>query len=168
MNKQQYFSWRRSWRRGPVKVYLLCLFWAALLAVAQDRQLRPLVGEELASVNLRFLLRGPKPPSPEIVILAIDERSYVADTFRDDEDILRRCPELRLLDRYPFKRRVYAAAIQRLHEAGAKVIGLDLLFLQPTDDDNDQPLQSAIERYRNQIVIGCNFSDEGRELGEPP
>jgi adenylate cyclase len=149
-------------------VYLLCLFWAALLAVAQDRQLRPLVGEELASVNLRFLLRGPMLPSPEIVILAIDERSYVADTFRDDEEILRRCPDLGLLDRFPFKRRVYASAMQRLHEAGAKVIALDLLFLQPTSKDEDQWLQSAIERYRDQVVIGCNFSDEGRKLGEPP
>jgi len=165
MNGGRLQFWRRSWRRGKAKVYLLCLLWAALVTVAHDWPFRPLLDEELACVNRLFLWRGPKPPAPEIVILGIDQESNTSDTF--DEETFQHCPDLRLLYSFPYKRRAYARAIERLRGAGAKVIALDLLFLQPTCEDEDQPLQSSIESNRSQVVIATNFRDGGRELATP-
>ncbi len=142
---------------------LLCLLWAVVVLVGQLYPFQPLVRQELATLDFRFRQRGARPPAPEIVILAIDQRSMVADTFSAEE--LAANPQLALLRAYPFPRRVYAEAIQRLCDAGAKVVAFDLLFLSPKDDD---PLLSkAIGKYHDRVVIGSNFSDDGRQLMEP-
>jgi len=98
-------------------------------------------------------------------MVGIDQESNTSDTF--DEGTFQRCPDLRLLYTFPFKRSAYARAIERLRKVGAKVIALDLLFLQPTCEDEDQSLQAAIESNRNQVVIVTNFRDRGRELAIP-
>ena len=46
---------------------------------------------------------------------------------------------------WPFDRRVIAIAIKRINDFGAAVIGLDLLFLHPKNDEEDLPLANAIK-----------------------
>lgn len=159
---------KRLWQSGRVRVFASGVLWAVVMIVAYQRQLPILVRNELATVDARFRLRGIQSPAPEIVILGINEQSYAADLFRDDEDILRRCPDLRLLTKFPFDRRAYASAIRRLHSAGAKVVALDLMFLQPAlDPSQDDEFKIAIERFHKQLVIGSNFSNERKQLDIP-
>lgn len=63
------------------------------------------------SLGWRFELRGPLPPPPSIVIVAIDDATLAA------------------LQRWPLPRGVLADAVNRLTRAGAAVVGLDLLLL---------------------------------------
>ena len=70
-------------------------------------------GVETASLDLRFRLRGVKQPGPETVLVLVDDASLAA------------------FGRWPFSRRVFAKAVERLHSAGAKVIAFDILFSEP-------------------------------------
>jgi len=155
-------SVKRFWReRG--QLYILCLVWAAAVAAAQFGGVSLLFKQELASINYRFHLRGIKPPAPEIVVLAIDQRSIVTDTFSEEE--LRQMPALAALKTFPFPRTVYAEAIQRLCDAGARVVAIDMLFQSPKNED--LVLRSAVERYRDRVVLGSNFSADGTQLMQP-
>jgi len=69
-------------------------------------------GLETASLDLRFRLRGTKPPGAETVIVLVDDRS------------------LTKLGRWPLSRRLFAKAVERLDRAGARVIAFDLLFAE--------------------------------------
>ena len=63
-----------------------------------------------------FTLRGPLPPPEPIVIVAIDEPS-MAEIGRQ----------------WPWPRSLHAQLIQKLNKAGARVIGFDILFAEPSD-----------------------------------
>ena len=65
------------------------------------------------TLNWRFRLRGPIAPPPTAAVIAIDDAT------------------LARLKRWPLPRRVLADATTRLAAAGAKVIGIDLLLLEP-------------------------------------
>ena len=64
------------------------------------------------------------PPPDDIVIVAIDDKS------------------LRKLGQWPWPRALHAELVTRLSEAGARVIGLDIMFSEPGTDD--RALASAI------------------------
>ena len=150
------------WKTSTGKLYGLCLLWALLVAGAWQVGLTRLVRQELTTVDFRYRLRGQQPVAPEIILLTIDQRSLVADEFTPAE--LQANPQLAELASFPFPRRVYAAAIDRLIEAGAQVVGIDLLFLAPKDDE---ALQAALARHHRRVVLGSNFSDDGRQLMAP-
>src|SRR5262245_14274310 len=65
---------------------------------------------ELLASDLRFRIRGPMTPGPEVVIAAIDEQSV-------DE-----------LGRWPWPYAVQAQLIHRLTAYGAAAIGYDVVF----------------------------------------
>jgi adenylate cyclase len=72
-------------------------------------------GLETASLDLRFRLRGVRPPGPEVTIILIDDRS------------------LESLGRWPLSRALFARALEVLDHARAKVVAFDLLFTEPDD-----------------------------------
>ena len=76
----------------------------------------PLIrGLETASLDLRFRLRGVRPPGSEVVVILVDDRS------------------LESLGRWPFSRALFARALAMLDQAGAKVVAFDFLFTEPDD-----------------------------------
>ncbi|MFQ5648108.1 MAG: CHASE2 domain-containing protein, partial [Candidatus Aenigmatarchaeota archaeon] len=84
-------------------------------------------------------------PSPEIVIIAIDDKS------------------LQELGRWPWDRALFAQALERLAEA--KVVGIDVSFFEPSDDD--QALQAALsERVVLPVEYTSFSSREGKPYGE--
>src|SRR5438309_1908571 len=113
------FSWRRfswprfSWRRGVREAALTLAIAAAFLFLLGAQDSTVLRGLETASLDLRFRLRGVKPAEPETVVVLVDDRSLAA------------------LGRWPLSRRLFAKAVRILDEAGARVIGFDLLFAEP-------------------------------------
>lgn len=153
-------GWRRLWRRGQLRVYLFCLAWAGLVWFAHQANFRPLVGQELASVDFRFRLRGLERDLPGVVIVAIDQRSLVTDRF--SSEALAANPRLAALQNFPFPRPIYAEVIERLAGAGARQIAFDLLFLSPKAGDDE--LRAAIAKHRDRVVLGANYSDDGTQL----
>ncbi len=87
--------------------------------------------------QLRFWARE---PASDIVIVAVDERS------------------LSILGRWPWSRSVHAHLIDRLSDAGARVIGLDIVFADPDADDpaGDQQLAQAIARSARVVLPVVN------------
>ncbi|MBM4286720.1 MAG: CHASE2 domain-containing protein [Deltaproteobacteria bacterium] len=71
---------------------------------------------EMRFYDLMFHLRGPKPPGPEVVIVAIDDESIKA------------------IGRWPWSRREINRAVEVLHQAGAKVIGFDIIFAEKQEE----------------------------------
>ena len=90
-----------------------------LLTVFADN---PVVrGLETASLDLRFRLRGVRPPAPVVTIILVDDHS------------------LESLGRWPLSRALFARALEVLDQVKAKVVGFDLLFTEP-----DEPVPADV------------------------
>lgn len=93
-------------------------------------------------------------PNPEVVFLAIDTPSFTLDTLFEGE--LNASPALPLMKGgYPYPRTVYPYIIERLAQAGAKVIAFDIMF--PSEKDLDGPFKEALEKYSDKVIVGGNL-----------
>ena len=104
-----------------------------------------------------FLTRQGKrsPTRPELVFLAIDgATASLNDAFAED---FAASPALRSMkdSGWPWSREVYPMIIERLVNAGARLIVFDMLF--PTEREGDPAFRAALERHRDKVVIGANF-----------
>ena len=73
-------------------------------------------------------------PLAEIVIVEIDQQSIDA------------------IGRWPWSRNVHAELVERLHDAGARVIGLDIIFSEESTVDADSQLIDAV-RDSGRVVL---------------
>ncbi len=98
------------------------------VVVATLRLLAPAASEllDLKAFDYRYVARGAVPPGDEIVIVAIDEAS------------------LTQVGRWPWPRPTLAALVDRLNEAGAAVIGLDIVLDQPDMSVDLATLEAAV------------------------
>jgi adenylate cyclase len=104
-------SW--GWPRGVREMALaLAVALAATLAIGAAGNIALLRGAETATLDMRFRLRGALKPSQDIAVILADDVS------------------LAKLGRWPFPRRLFIAAIDRLRAAGVRVIAFDLLFAE--------------------------------------
>ncbi|HUB97051.1 MAG TPA: adenylate/guanylate cyclase domain-containing protein [Stellaceae bacterium] len=101
--------------RGTREAALAFLAAGLVLAAAIHWQPNWLRGLETASLDARFRLRGPISPGNEIAIVTVDDASIAA------------------LGRWPFSRRLFADALERLDAAQAKTVVFDLLFAEPEE-----------------------------------
>ncbi len=85
--------------------------------------------------DLRFKLRGYLKTSGNIVIIKIDEES------------------LNELGRWPWDRKIIAQAVRNLFSAGVKVVGLDIIFPQPSNKISDLYLSNALKQGNSVIAI---------------
>lgn len=102
---------------------------------------------ELSSVDKRFAIRGDLPAKEfkDVAIVAIDNK-----TFND------------LDEQWPFPRSMQGEVIDRLKDAGAKVIAVDIQFTEPSDDvDEDYALADSVGRAGN-VVLATTQSRDGK------
>ncbi|HEX8280037.1 MAG TPA: CHASE2 domain-containing protein, partial [Chthoniobacterales bacterium] len=103
------------------------------------------------------------PQNPDLVFLAIDSDSASLEAEADIEEMYGLHEDdsieargLRAMSKlWPWPREVYGLVLERLVEAGAKVVLFDLTF--PTPTAGDEPFRLALEKYRDHAVIGSNF-----------
>ena len=97
------------WRSGTFQLVA-----GVTLAVMLLLLFRPLFSEilELKLYDLKFRVRGVRPPGPEVVIVAIDDAS------------------LKTLGRWPWSREIMARLIARIKAGAPKVIALDIIFAE--------------------------------------
>lgn len=98
---------------------LLAIWWAAGSGATArlDNQLLDLASSRAASL-----------PSPDLAIVAIDDRS------------------LQAIGQWPWDRRRVAQLVDRLTEAGAKAVVLDIIYAEPSDPEADAVLVEALAR----------------------
>ena len=132
----------------PVKAILLGLFTGILGILAS---LVPFVLdlEERAGLDWLFTLRGPRTPPSDVVVVAVDKPS--ADTLGLSVEP----------DKWP--RRLHAQLIDRLVEAGASVIVLDIFFAEARDAGDDAALATAIRKAGNVVL----FAYTKKEMSTP-
>lgn len=87
-----------------------------------------------ASLNLLFRLRGALPAPDDLVILAVDDQS------------------LRRVGQWPWPRSVMATVVDRLTQARARSIGLDIIYAEPSNDNEDRQLALALARNRRVVL----------------
>ena len=103
------------------------------------------------------------PGNTNLVLVGIDRPSYDDVIFTEDA---KNDPVLAALrGRFPWSRKVWAAAITRLADAGAKVIAIDLVFA--AESDGDEELRAALDKYSDRVVIGGNYSVTETDRGIP-
>ena len=91
---------------------------------------------------------------PSLVYLGIGDSSMTLSGASDEE--IAASPTLHLMQSdWPWDRTVYQAVLDRLIEAGARIVIFDLLF--PSPKSGDAQFSDALERHRDQVLLGSNF-----------
>ncbi|MFN0130426.1 MAG: CHASE2 domain-containing protein [Verrucomicrobiales bacterium] len=105
------------------------------------------------------------PPDPDVVVLGIDEASLDLANSAFPEDI-EASRALQLMNRpWPWSREVYAVLIDRLVEAGAETIVIDLMLPSASAEfpEGDALLREALDRHVGKVVLAADVV--GRETG---
>lgn len=115
--------------------------------------------------TLFFELRGPQPAPDDIVILAIDNESLSqAEHYQSDPEAY---PFLASIEKFPWQRQAYAIAIDRLMQAGAKAISLDVILSATSGygPEDDQALVEVLEKYGDRITLAMQYEDDALRQG---
>lgn len=96
--------------------------------------------EDLAFAN--FSVRPPQ--NRDIVVLAINEDTLALLPFRS-----------------PLDRRFLAGLIDELSRRQVRAVGLDIIFDQPTEAEDDEALLAAIARFPGPVVIAAGGTADG-------
>jgi adenylate cyclase len=148
--------------KRPMAVLAICAACTGLFLVLWWRGFVPLQELELFAQDWQTRLGRKTPADDRLVLIGIDKPVYGRSDFSAEE--LQAEPALALLQKnFPWSRAVWARLIEKLGDAGAKVIVLDLVFAAPGDGDDE--LKQALEKYKDRVVIGYNISDDGTERG---
>ncbi len=137
----------------------LIVIWAALVVAltqtAQFAEVTPFQKLDQQSIDLRFRSRGPQPPHPDVVLVGIKDSSLdtlLLEALAPESDAI----ALMGTQRFScWNRKVWARLIERLMEAGAKVVVLDLIF--DGDFAGNSELAEVVARYRDRLVLGAKF-----------
>lgn len=86
---------------------------------------------EYRSLDWRFHVRGPLPPHPELVIVAIDE------------------PSLREVGQWPWPRRTVAELLEATELSRPRLVAVDVLFSERGERGGDAILAATLRRHSN-------------------
>jgi adenylate cyclase len=113
-------------------------------------------------IDGRYLCRAGRLAHPAIKLVGIENSTISMDELAPEE--IAASPALQLMQQpWPWDRRVYAAVLEKLMAAGAKVVVFDFVFAAQTDGDG--VFAQALQKYQDHVVIGSQFSYE-EENGE--
>ncbi|HVQ60290.1 MAG TPA: adenylate/guanylate cyclase domain-containing protein [Solirubrobacterales bacterium] len=128
-------------RRGRAMIFVAVAA-AALGTIAYATHLMRAL--ELQSVDARFSVRGAQEQPQELVVVQVDDRTFT---------------ELGV--QWPFPRSLHARLIDRLRQAGAKVIAVDIQFTEPTVPAQDNALIESIERADGVVLSTTEVDARG-------
>ncbi|PAX54342.1 serine/threonine-protein kinase [Brunnivagina elsteri] len=135
----------------------LCAFAGAILS-GSDLRLSQVMENQVQSAF--YQLRGSIAPPENIVILAIDDNS-----ISKPEQYYRSDPQkfafFEPVQTFPFKREAYAQVIEKLYQAGASAIALDVVFDLPSSHgrEDDKKLLAALQRYGSKVSLAAFYEE---------
>ncbi|HBB33447.1 MAG TPA: adenylate/guanylate cyclase domain-containing protein [Cyanobacteria bacterium UBA8803] len=139
--------------------------WACWGGIATAWELGPAQWLERHTQNFFFERRGSISPPDNIVILAIDNYSLsAAQRYRDD---IQKQQFLQLIATWPWQRRSYAEALERLMVAGASTVSMDILFDLPSGygEADDQQLKTTLQKYQGRVILAAAYLDSAGSQG---
>jgi adenylate cyclase len=114
-------------------------------------------------VDRRYLWRGESLPDPRIKLVGLGTTSFQLDALAPEE--IAASPTLQKMQQpWPWDRSVYAAILEKLMAAGAKVVLFDFVFASETEGDD--VFAKALAKYKDRVVIGEMFADEEGPTGK--
>ncbi|HXB01987.1 MAG TPA: adenylate/guanylate cyclase domain-containing protein [Opitutaceae bacterium] len=110
-----------------------------------------------ALIDRRYSNRAGKLAHPDIKLVGLANSTISMDELAPEE--IAASPTLQLMQQpWPWDRRVYAAVLEKLMAAGAKVVVFDFVLAAQTDGDG--VFAQALKKYQDHVVIGSQFSSE--------
>ncbi|MFB2773206.1 CHASE2 domain-containing protein [Pelatocladus sp. BLCC-F211] len=139
-----------SWVFGAALLSAYSLGWVELL--------------ENQAYSVFFILRGSVVPTQDIVILAIDEQSISVpgQYYKTDPQTYAYLEPLQV---FPYRRVAYAQVIEKLVQAGARHVAVDLLFDLPSNNQNDRKLQAVLQRYGSKVSLAAIYENTETHQG---
>ncbi|MBS8260590.1 adenylate/guanylate cyclase domain-containing protein [Roseibium polysiphoniae] len=105
---------------------------------------------ETVLLDLRVILAGSREPPADVTIVAIDD------------------PTVALLGKYPLSRANLAKLVNRIREAGAKALAIDMLLLGRSDEAEDMLLADSLDLLPSVIAEAGRVTDSlHTEAGVP-
>jgi adenylate cyclase len=151
-------------RHRSLVLAAICAFWTGLAVAADFFPTFPFLSDIWrAEQSFQDLLRreGRKTATrPEFIFLGIDQNSYEFQPFDEAQLANNRALQLMAAHIFPWSREVWALLLDRLCNAGVRLVMFDLVF-SPLNE-GDPIFRQALDRYRDKVVIGANF-DLSRE-----
>ena len=132
---------RKLRRRRELAILLVVVGAAAIGIVAYATHLMRALEQQ--SVDARFSVRGTQAQPEEFALVEVDARTF---------------SELGV--QWPYPRSEHAQVIDRLREAGAKAIAVDIQFTEPTTPKQDNALIGAVARAGG-VVLSTTETDRG-------
>src|SRR5215469_9927822 len=135
------------------------VFWTGLIFLGHFFTTTPFLsipwrGEQ----SFEDLLRreGRKTPvRTDFVFLGIDQSTLQLPPLTAEEIASNRAFQLMTERPFPWSREVWALLLDRLFSAGARLVMFDMIFSPPNDGDSS--FHTALDRYRDKVVVGANF-----------
>ncbi len=106
-----------------------------------------------------FEFRGPLTPPADIVIVGLDEDSSVqgSQVYPTDPQ---KYADLEPLETAPPKRSAYAIAVDRLMQAGAKTVAIDVVLDGLSASPKaDQQLSQVLAKYPKRVTLAAQYED---------
>jgi adenylate cyclase len=128
-------------RRREAAILLVAIAAAAIAVVAYATHLMRALEQQ--SVDARFSVRGAQEQPQEFALVEVDDRTF---------------SELGV--QWPYPRSEHARVIDRLREAGAKAIAVDIQFTEPTTPKQDNALVESVGRAGG-VVLSTTETDRG-------
>jgi len=109
---------------------------------------------------------GNQPGELGIVILAMD-----GDTLTQGSQIYPTDPKqyayFKPVEQWPWKRTAYAIAIDRLMQAGARAVVLDIVLdaLGTYGPEDDEQLRNVLKKYAGRVTLAAQYQEEENRIG---
>lgn len=154
-------NWSR--RHRTLALGLLCLLVTLLVGAGYwtesalvSRGVSPVFLLKMENYAHDFLQKSGRkaPMDSSLVYLGVGDSSITLNGL-SDEEIAASSTLRSMRAEWPWDRSVYHAILDRLIDAGAKVVIFDLLF--PSPRSGDAQFRDALERHREQVALGSNI-----------
>ncbi len=121
---------------------------------------------EFQAESFFYLLRGKVNPPKDVVILAIDDDSLLFPKQSYQIDPIE-YGYLEPLKSFPFQRKVYGEAINKLIQAGARHVAVDILFDSPSSygKADDKQLIDVLERHGKKVTLAALYEKSQSHQG---
>jgi adenylate cyclase len=112
---------------------------------------------EGALTDYCYRFRGESQPDSRIKLIGLSDTSFQLDSLSPEE--IAASPALKMMRQpWPWDRSVYAAVLEKLMTAGAKVVMFDFVFASETEGDD--AFAQALAKYQDHVIIGEMLLDE--------
>jgi adenylate cyclase len=141
----------------------ICVFWTGLVMTAHFFPEFPFLSNiwrsERSFEDLLWREGRKTATRADFVFVGIDQSSLEFQPFDEAQVANNRALQLMAGHAFPWSREVWALLLDRLFDAGARVVMFDLVFSPP--NDGDPVFRQALDKYRDKVVLGANFDLSG-------